>query len=72
MEQLGYTVLSPALAPGPVFEAYNVGGRNLVELLSDASYPTIEDNVWMDMTPDVVHPSLSQHIWHGKLIKPSY
>ena len=29
---------------GLYFEAYSVGAGNLVELLSDASYPTIEDH----------------------------
>ena len=49
----------PTSAPWSFFEA---GAGNLVALLSDASYPTIETDPWMDMTPDVVDPSLSQNI----------
>jgi hypothetical protein len=65
MEQLGYTVLSPPLASGLLFEAYNVGAGNLVQLTSDASYPTIEEDAYMDMTPNVIHPSVSQSIWYS-------
>jgi hypothetical protein len=50
---------------GLYFEAFNVGAGNLVELTSDASYPTIEDDVWMDMTADVSHPALAQNIWYS-------
>merc|ERR1711907_830034 len=41
------------------------GDGNLVELLSDESFPTIEDDVWMGMTPDVAHPEIAQNIWYS-------